>query len=393
MTDCKINSPVIAPGSRPWALAVPGWIHQELSGSLGDLGTFLPLSVALAVTTGMSFGLILIFAGLMNVLTGLRFRQPIAVQPMQVIAATAIAGGLSAGQVASAGIFMGVLMLVLAMTGGIAWISRVVPRPVVRGLQMAVGLKLAAMALAWLGKLPAIGWDSWLIAAVCGAFLAVCLTQRLPVLLYVFVLGFGLLWLNHPDAYDHFALQLPAFHLVHLNASDWWAGLTGGAIPQFPLTLLNSVIAVCALSQDYFPGRGVAPKSVAGSIALMNLLCVPFGGMPMCHGADGLAAQYRFGARTGGSVIFLGGLKVAAGLLFGGALVGVLRCYPRSILAVMLAFAGYGLASAAKDCLRGRSLLVVAAMAVAALTLNVLAAFLLGCVLDPLLRLVPEGGG
>src|SRR5690606_10700951 len=53
---------------------------QELSGSLGDLGTFLPLSVAMALTCGLDIGLIFIFAGLMNVITGVVFRQPIPVQ-------------------------------------------------------------------------------------------------------------------------------------------------------------------------------------------------------------------------------------------------------------------------------------------------------------------------
>ena len=36
---------------------------REASGSLGDLGTFLPLVVAMSVTCGLDLGIILIFAG------------------------------------------------------------------------------------------------------------------------------------------------------------------------------------------------------------------------------------------------------------------------------------------------------------------------------------------
>ena len=99
-----------------------------------------------------------------------------------------------------------------------------------------------------------------------------------------------------------------------------------------PLTILNSVVALCALSSEYFPGKGVGPRKVAVSVGLMNLLCVPLGGIPMCHGAGGLAAQYRFGARTGGSVLILGFLKIMIGVCFGGALLGLLQSYPVAVL-------------------------------------------------------------
>ena len=352
---------------------------RELSGSLGDLGTFLPLSVAMALACGMDIGLIFIFAGLMNIATGLVFRQPIPVQPMKAIAAVAIAEGLSAGAIASAGMVMGVGVFTLAIFGGVDWIARSIPKPVVRGIQAGVGVKLAWTGMQWLGPLPAIGWDSWLVAGVVGGLVLTMMSRRQPILLYVFVAGFVLLGFGPSGAYQHLAFHLPAFQVVTPTAGEWWTGLTRGAIPQLPLTLLNSVIAVCALSGDYFPGRGVAPRRMATSVGLMNLLCVPFGGMPMCHGAGGLAAQYRFGARTGGSVVMLGAMKVIAGLLLGGMLLTTLQHYPASILAVMVVFAGVTLARAAKDCLRGRALLIVAAMVGLILAVNTLTGFVIGC--------------
>ena len=64
------------------------------------------------------------------------------------VAAVAIAEGLTAGSIAAAGLWIGavVLVLLLALFGGVDWIVRAIPRSVVRGIQAGVGLKPA-----WLG--------------------------------------------------------------------------------------------------------------------------------------------------------------------------------------------------------------------------------------------------
>ncbi len=353
----------------------------ELAGSFGDLGTFLPLSLALAMTCRMDIAMIFIFAGLMNIVTGVWFRQPIPVQPMKAIAAVAIAEGLGAGAIASAGLVMGVAVVLLAIVGGVDWIARVIPKPVVRGIQAGVGIKLGWTGLVWLGALPAVGWDSWLVAAVAGALVLLFVGRRQPVLLYIFAAGFILLGLGNAGVYRGLSFDMPTVALAMPAADDWWTGVTRGAIPQLPLTLLNSVIAVCALSGDYFPGRAIAPRRMAISVGLMNLLCVPFGGMPMCHGAGGLAAQYRFGARTGGSVVMLGAMKVIAGLLLGGVLFSTLQHYPKSILAMMVIVAGFTLAKSSRGSLTGRPAVIVAAMVLAMVLINTLAGFVLGCVI------------
>ena len=61
----------------------------------------------------------------------------------------------------------------------------------------------------------------------------------------------------------------------------------------------------------------VVETQVASSVGLMNILMCLLGGFPMCHGAGGLAGQYRFGGRTGASVEFLGITKIVLGLTFG----------------------------------------------------------------------------
>jgi len=287
---------------------------MEFSGSLGDIGLFLPLVVAMAIICDLDIGVILILAGLMNILTGWLFRQPIPVQPMKAIAAVVITEGLVQDELIAAGLLMGILLLIFS--GGINYINRMVPKPIVRGIQLGVGLKLAAKGAAWVSGLPLIGWDSIFIAVAVIASLLFLLRQKQPALLYIFLSGFLFLYLKQPHVYSALHMSWPNFYWHWPPVSSWAGGLFKGALPQIPLTLLNSVVALCALSAEYFPGKGVQPRKVAVSVGLMNLFCVPLGGIPMCHGAGGLAAQYRFGARTGGSVIILGILKIAAGFLF-----------------------------------------------------------------------------
>jgi MFS superfamily sulfate permease-like transporter len=270
----------------------------------------------------------------------------------------------------------------------------------VRGIQLGIGLKLAVAGLGWLGDLRWVGFDSVVVAAVFAAMLVLSRDgprplhwfRGVPVLLVFFAAGFLVLALTRPQVYSGVHLAWPRLTFDWpTDIRTWATGLTKVAVPQLPLTLLNSVIAVCALSADYFPGRGIPPGRMALSVGVMNLLSVPFGGIPMCHGAGGLAAQHRFGARTGGSVVILGVLKIAAGLVLGASLTTVLNDYPRSILAVMLIFAGASLASAARDCLQGIPLVVLVVTAATILLTNTAVGVLVGLVTSLLARTRSNG--
>ncbi len=320
---------------------------MEFSGSLGDLGLFIPLVVSMTIACGLDIGVVLILAGLMNVATGYLFRQPIPVQPMKAMAAVVIAEGLTRYELAAAGIAMGGVLLVLSFFTD--KISRFVPKAIVRGIQLGVGLKLALNGLSYLKGLPLWGIDSAVVALLLFGILILSLRSSQPVLLYVFLAGFLIQYVRSPEVFSMIQITPPHFRVYWPYPSVWASGFLKGALPQIPLTLLNSVVAVCALSADYFPGKGIPPKRMAASVGWMNLICVPLGGIPMCHGAGGLAAQYRFGARTGGSVIILGVLKIAVGFIFGGALLGLLRTYPMTVLGPMLIFAGVELSRSSKD--------------------------------------------
>ncbi|MEM6748943.1 MAG: putative sulfate/molybdate transporter [Planctomycetota bacterium] len=328
------------PKHKPPPAPIPfRWGPREAAGALGDLGTFLPISLGLAVMCGMRFEAILLFAGLMNIASGWLFRQPLAVQPMKAIAAVAIAGALSPGTIAAGGLLTGAIVLGLAWVGGLDRLLRWIPPVVLRGLQLGVGLKLVwtsvDTAYADHGLDPALGW-----LAVVAVPLIWKATRRAPVVLVVFAVGLAMAW-RQADA--TWSWNWPVAPLWPSNA-DWFDAAWLLAPAQVPLTLLNSVAAVCLLSADLFPGRGLPPKRVAVSVGWMNLLCTPLGGMPMCHGSGGLAGQHACGARTGGSAILLGLAKIGVAFALGAAAVDLLQAYPPSILHALLMLAGGALA-------------------------------------------------
>ncbi|KAJ6406319.1 hypothetical protein OIU84_009944 [Salix udensis] len=116
----------------------------------------------------------------------------------------------------------------------------------------------------------------------------------------VFLLGVVLAFIRRPGVVDGFKFGPSSIEIVKISKHAWKEGFVKGAIPQLPLSVLNSVIAVCKLSSDLFPGKDFSASSVSVSVGMMNIVGCWFGAMPCCHGAGGLAGQYKFGGRSGG---------------------------------------------------------------------------------------------
>lgn len=354
--------------------------RSEASGALGDLGTFIPLLVGTVHNCGLQLGPALFLAGLMNVITGLTFGIPMPVQPMKAIATVAMAEGFDESRILAAGILTGAALLVLAGTGLIDLLQRILPRSVVRGLQLALGLKLIELGLRQVVSTGVwIGWDSIGLGLACAILLLLFyFSTRVPGALITFGIGLIALVCGNPAIVSQARLGMP-WHLPSLaDPGDWATGFWKGTIPQLPLTVLNSVVAVCALSADLFPGRGARPRHVTLSVALMNLACCPLGAMPMCHGAGGLAGQYRFGARTGGSVVMLGIAKMGLALAFGGCLLPWLKGYPQSVLGILLLFGGLELAMVCRDQTGRADFFVMVLTAGACMAMNAAAGFIVG---------------
>lgn len=322
---------------------------SEISGSLGDLGTLLPLMIALAVNNSISLSTTLIFSGLWNIFTGVAFGIPLPVQPMKAIAAVAIARKFSIEETVSAGFTTAGVVLIFSVTGILRWFTHVIPTPVVKGIQVGAGLSLVLSAGTSL--LQPLGWTTpnafdnllWAIFA----FLALLLTQKttkVPYALLIFILGIILsLFITGLHNLPSFEIWHPRIYIPSLPAFK--TGALEAGLGQIPLTTLNSIIAVSYLSADLLPQIPTpSVTSIGISVALMNLIGGWFGAMPVCHGSGGLAAQYRFGARSGSSIILLGLFKILLGLLFGESLVNLLRSYPKALLGVMVLAAGLELA-------------------------------------------------
>jgi MFS superfamily sulfate permease-like transporter len=380
-------------GHWPAGLASARLDRHEVAGAFGDLGTFLPLLVAMSVENRLDFAAGLFFAGLFNVVTGCVFAIPMAVQPMKAIAAIAITRGLTVPEIVVAGALVSAVILVLGLTGLIEAVDRLVPRSTVRGIQLAVGLSLlikgvtlAITAKEWLAL------DGRLTAATAALVVLVLARSRtVPAALILVAAGIAMVAVARPAEWGavSWTLWFPHPSLLHWSID---AGVLRAALPQVPLTTLNSVVAVCALSRDLFPQRPAGTRTVSVSVGLMNLLGAPFGAMPMCHGAGGLAGQYRFGARTSGSILFLGALKIALAVFLGGSMMGICRSFPSSILGVMLAFSGAELALVARDQTRRDDALVVVSTAGVALALNdVATGFVAGLVVALVLRFGNKG--
>ncbi len=333
---------------------------SELSGSLGDLGTFLPFLIALTRNRTISLSSTLVFTGLANIFTGIFFGIPLPVQPMKAIGAIMISNRLSEAVSASAGLFVAGLVLIFSITGALTWFTRVIPIPVVKGIQVGTGLSLLLSAGVSLEPIDIwLGWGSFgdkVISLVLGLLsngfwillIAIFLLgpvhrPRFPYAAVIFIIGI-IGPIVDTISYGRHGFQFWRPEPFLPSPEEFGKGVPIG-LGQLPLTTLNSIIAVAHLSNDLFPTLPELDITSLGiSVAVMNLVGCWFGSMPVCHGSGGLAAQYRFGARSGASIIFLGSVKLLLGLFCGAYIFEILDNYPRPILALLVIAAGLELA-------------------------------------------------
>jgi len=328
----------------------------EISGSLGDLGTLLPLMISLSRTGSIDVSATLVFSGLANILTGVAFGIPLPVQPMKAVAAIAIANSYTKAETASAGLFVSAVVAGLALMGLLRWATRIVPVAVVRGIQVGAGLSLVISAgsgmlvpLRWTGPSWADNW-LWAIAAFVGLLLS-GLFRKVPYALIVTILGLVMAGILMAKADVDVGVSNPFCPfwrptVLVPGPGDFKKGALEAGLPQLPLTTLNSVLAVASLAASLTPPFPSYPSttSIGLSVGLINLVAMWFGAMPMCHGSGGLAGQYRFGARSGSSIIILGTVKLLLGLFAGGKVVVLLYRFPKSLLGIMVIAAGIELA-------------------------------------------------
>jgi MFS superfamily sulfate permease-like transporter len=343
----------------------------ELSGAFGDLGTLIPFVVAYVAVLKMDPTGILLAFGVALLVVGLRYRTPFPVQPMKAIGTAAVAqtagvAVLTPAMVTGAGIATAVFWLLLAASGMARRLAELVPKPVLVGIVMGLGFSFMREGILMMAQNP---WQGGLLLALTLLMLS---RPRLPAMLVLLLVGMGIALLEQPTLAENLAairpgLRLPDFAWGTVSWSDLWLGAVLLALPQLPLTFGNALIAITEENNRLFPDRPVTERRVAFSTGVMNAFSSVVGGIPMCHGAGGMAGHVRFGARTGGSSVMLGALLLACALFFGEAMVTLFRLFPLPVLGVILFLAGAELALGGKpqDAERGSRFVVLTTAAFA----------------------------
>lgn len=323
--------------------------RNELAGAFGDLGTDLPLIIGIIAASDLDSASVLILFGLLQVFSGVWYGLPMPVQPLKAFAAIVIAQKVPGNIIFGGGLAIGIIMLILSLSGLINWLARVVPKPVIRGIQLGLGFQLATLALKDYIQTEAI--KGYLLAGAC--FLLVIFlvgNRKFPAALCIILLGtiYAFLFkLTFLDFANSIAFHLPRVHVPH--QSEVFTGFLLLALPQIPLSLGNSILATNQIVIDYFPEKQLNVRKISFTYSLMNLIAPFFSGIPVCHGSGGLAGHYSFGARTGGSVLIYGSLFLILGLFFSEGFSKVVQIFPLPVLGVLLFFEGIALAILVRD--------------------------------------------
>ncbi len=359
---------------------------RELAGAFGDLGTLIPFVIGYITVVKMDPLGVLFSFGMMLIIGGLYYKTPMPIQPMKAIGSAAITqtAVITPGMVMGSGLFTGLLWLTLSLTGALDFIAKIISKPVVRGITLGLGLSFILQGIKMMRS-------DFLVAIIALVFTFLLLNnKRIPAMFVLIILGIAAALIKDPGLFAelsgiHLDLRLPQLLPIHMTWSDFLMGTLILAIPQAPLTLGNAVVAVTAENNRLFPNHPVTEKKVALSQGLMNIVSPLLGGIPMCHGAGGMAGHVRFGSRTGGSTIILGVILLATGLCFSNSVILIFKLFPLSILGVILFFAGLEMAITARDINEKNDfyiLLVTAGFAV----WNMGAGFLAGLIMQELFK-------
>ena len=321
---------------------------REFAGAFGDLGTLIPFLVGYITVNQMDPCGVLVAFGLFKIVVGLYFKTPVPIQPMKAIGTAAIthAATISPGAIWASGLFTGVFWLVMGLTGTVAWIARITSRPVVQGLVLGLGLGFILEGVKMMAGDP-------LLAGVAVVLTFVLLSSdRVPAMLILLGLGATVAIAREPGLLGElgrmsFQVRVPELTLTRIGWQDLAVGIVVLGLPQIALTLGNAIIATVEENNTLFPDRRITVKAVAVDHGIMNLVGTSLGGVPMCHGAGGMAGHVRFGARTGGALVILGILILFIGLFLSDSVATLFKLFPRSLLGVILLFGGLELAAGA----------------------------------------------
>jgi hypothetical protein len=355
---------------------------RELAGSMGDFGTLFPLAIGYIAVCGLNPAGFLVMMGVANIVTGLLYRLPIPIEPMKVLAVVAIAQHWEPSMVYASGFGMGIVWTVFALIGVMKWIAKVTPDSVIRGIQVALGIILAIEAI----KMISTWWIIGVLSIITGLVLG--RNRYAPAAIVLMALGLVIMIVKGQfNLVESPRLTLPI--ITGFSPREVWQSFLQAGLAQIPLTATNAVIATSALIKSYWPEKPVSESRLSLNMGIMNLILPFFGGMPLCHGAGGLAGQYYFGARTGGANIIEGLIEIAMGLFLAGSIAGLFSVFPVAIIGAMMFLVGVELVKFARGIHWDRDIIPMGTTLIVSLLTNMAYGFLSGFVVYYLIKSIP----
>ncbi len=352
--------------------------RNELSGAFGDIGTDLPLIIGMLLATDLEISNTLIVFGVLQIMTSLIYGIPMPVQPLKAVALIVITQNIPGAVIWGGGFAIGIIMLILTLTGLIVWLNKVIPKTVIRGIQLGLGLQLCLLSLK--DYIPAdetSGYIFALIAFIIGLILIG--NRKYPPAIFIMGLGLIYMFIFHFNILSDIRFSAPTFTIPQLSYQNILSGLILLGIPQIPLSLGNSIFATNQIAQDLFPEKKVTVRKIGLTYSVMNIISPFLGGIPVCHGSGGIAGHYTFGGRTGGSTLIYGLFYLILGILFSGNSVETLMIFPKPMLGVILLFEGITLILLVKDIIVDRNMFFIA-IVVAICAIGLTNGYLIGMV-------------
>lgn len=367
----------------------------DIAGAFGDIGILFPIVIALISLNHMNPTAVFFTAGLAYILAGAYFKIPMPVQPFKAVAAIALALQLPPSSIASAGLLMGILLALIGLTNLVTPLAKLFTLPVIRGIQLGLGLILLREGLRLIGQSAAVPMKGvsispWWLALAGGAILLVLLrSRRFPAALVLLIAGvvFGILAGRH--ALFPLGWGPVPFELLHPRGDEMRRVLLTLVLPQFALTFGNSIVATENTAQILYgaQARRVTARALSVSIGLMNLVSGALLSAPTCHGSGGITAHYKFGARTRKSSYVIGTVCLLLAL-FGQSAITLLHLIPTAVLGVFLIYVGAQHAMLIRDLTTRKAFLWIAACVgvISLATTNLTYGFLAGFLLHGLLK-------
>lgn len=358
--------------------------RNELSGAFGDIGTDLPLIIGMILASGLDTASVLITYGIMQLLTAFIYGIPMPVQPLKAIAMIVIAQKIGPNIIYGGGLAIGIVMLILTLTGMIDLIAKYIPKVVVRGIQFGLGIQLSMIALK--DYVLSDSYPGYLIAGIAFVITILLLGNRkYPPAIFVIAAGIVYALVVHFDVLTGTKLiqiAVPKFYTPTLT--DMLTGFLILALPQIPLSIGNSIIATRQIAEDHFPEKKITIRKISLTYSIINLINPFLGGIPTCHGSGGMAGHYAFGARTGGSVAIYGTMFLILGIFFSGSFATVVKIFPLPVLGVILLFEGLWLMVYIKDIIDSKRSLFIALL-VALIACGLPYGYLIGMIVGTIL--------